>query len=323
MKIELLRAEQARTLARTWGQSCFHDPQWNDAVAEQYQRPIETVAVRVALGDGHSAALFGGMYRQRGLRCLESAPLDTYGGWCSPQGELSGADQLRLYRALLQHPPAPIMRLVGPVGMHHALPRAQCPSWYPAALSNKLQVKTLSTHVLPIQHDDQTLLAGMKQRFRYHIRRQHHTRIERHGNKQAHVDGFVALYEAGSKQWKVAPSPLLNLRFLAQLAHSDMAQLWSAYLDGSQVASALFLLGKREVFYFASGILRVSQTPAPLDLLLWDAIRHYRDQGFQTFNFGASAGLDSVRQFKEKFGAREQAYERGVYVFAPWLTPLA
>jgi len=51
-----------------------------------------------------------------------------------------------------------------------------------------------------------------------------------------------------------------------------------------------------------------------MDALIWHAARHYRDRGFRSMNMGASDGLDSVRRFKQKFGAVGVPYRRVTYL---------
>jgi hypothetical protein len=73
-------------------------------------------------------------------------------------------------------------------------------------------------------------------------------------------------------------------------------------------------MARDQVQYQASGTAKVAGPVSAMDALLWTAAKHYRERGYVSMNLGASHGLDSVRQFKEKFGAQAATYRCATYL---------
>jgi lipid II:glycine glycyltransferase (peptidoglycan interpeptide bridge formation enzyme) len=111
--------------------------------------------------------------------------------------------------------------------------------------------------------------------------------------------------------------------FFRRLYAGGLADIWQVKKDGRCIAAAMFLKGRTEVFYQASGTIRERNEVSAIDALLWTAIRHYRDGGYRTLNLGASEGLDSVRFFKEKFGAVATPYRHVTFVLPKLLVSTA
>jgi len=122
------------------------------------------------------------------------------------------------------------------------------------------------------------------------------------------VDEFCRLFREGSADWTRGTQRLMPDEFFRRLYDGGNADIWRAGKDGRFTSAALFLKGRTEVFYQASGTLRERAEVSAIDALLWTAIRHYRDCGYRTLNLGASEGLDTVRFFKEKLGGVAASY---------------
>jgi hypothetical protein len=107
---------------------------------------------------------------------------------------------------------------------------------------------------------------------------------------------------------------LLPDSFFAALQVDGHADIWSVSRDGQPLGAAIFLLGRRKVQYQASGTAKIAGPVSAMDALLWKAAGYYSEHGWEGMNMGASEGLDSVRRFKEKFGAEPVGYRCVTYL---------
>ena len=158
--------------------------------------------------------------------------------------------------------------------------------------------------------------------------RNHLRRVDRAGFV-FEVDGhdavaeFCRLFRAGSAEWKHRAQGLMPDEFFRRLHDGGSADIWRVTKDGRCSAAAVFLKGRTEVFYQASGTIKEPGKVSSTDALLWKAIRHYRDRGYRTLNLGASEGLNSVRFFKEKLGGVATTYRHVTFVLPKLLVSAA
>jgi hypothetical protein len=85
--------------------------------------------------------------------------------------------------------------------------------------------------------------------------------------------------------------------------------LWVARRNGHVDAALLVLRFNRTVEYFTPASEHDARSDQPLALILRDAMRHYRDEGFAIWNWGGTWHTqESLRRFKRKWGAEERVY---------------
>jgi hypothetical protein len=86
--------------------------------------------------------------------------------------------------------------------------------------------------------------------------------------------------------------------------------LWYASVDNKLIALCLFLKFNKTVEYFVPAIQVEYRSLNPLNLLLFEAMKYYRDQGFKYFNWGGTTlpSQESVYHFKKRFGGIESKY---------------
>jgi hypothetical protein len=136
--------------------------------------------------------------------------------------------------------------------------------------------------------------------------------FERADDREA-LQALCRWYCRGSHGWQ-QPGSTMPEAFFTSLARTGYAEVWTVRFHGRIVGAALFLVGRHEVQYQASGTERIESTLSAMDALIWAASRHYRQRGLATMNLGASDGLESVARFKQKFGAQPVTYLRTTYV---------
>jgi hypothetical protein len=102
--------------------------------------------------------------------------------------------------------------------------------------------------------------------------------------------GYVALYPE---------SVFVNL-----MKDCARARLLVAKKGNEVIGGAVFLEDEHTVFYWHAAADRDYARDQPAYALLSHAIRDAASRGRTWLNFGSSAGLDSIRKFKESWGAR-------------------
>lgn len=307
----VLRGADARAVAATDALHAFQRPQWVNAVARSRRRAHEFVVVQARRTGAPDAFLFGGEHQRLGLRVFESMPMMGYGGWVCAEPMDLGVEQ-RLMRDWLAHCKWPLVEVTSSPGRAAALPSVD--SRWTKALPRRLRSADTQTHCLDLTGDTAALIARTKPNVRSYLRRHGDFGFScRVGSRECLVD-FLRWYRGGSQGWRVEASHLYPDAFFEALCEGDGADVWVVSAAGAQVGAAVFLLGRRDVFYLASGTERASGPISAMDVLVWSAALHYRERGFVSLNLGASEGLDSVARFKRKFGATEATYRRNSYL---------
>jgi CelD/BcsL family acetyltransferase involved in cellulose biosynthesis len=316
---QTLIGDDALAAAEQHGELAFHHPAWVRAVAAARGRVHEFVAVRAVTGRG-VRHLFGAVHRRGGLPLFESMPYGGYGGWVGASGP-GVDDEAALSAQWLRQAPWPVVLLVSRPGYGQVLPEPRRMSWL-GRMGRRFQMSAHETHVLDLSGTDEAMISRARPRMRSYLRKMadagYSCRLEG-GETSLHMAQW---YRVGSAAWQAPGTSLMPDAFFDNLQRDAVSEVWTAHRDGRCLAAALFLLGRDSVHYQASGSERHHGTISPMDALIWTAARAYRDRGFVNLNLGASDALESVRQFKEKFGARPATYHRCVYVL-PRLTRTA
>lgn len=322
MNFETLWGNAAQNVADGIARNAFQTNAWVKAVAAARRRRHSFVAVRVVGGAHSGACLFGGIHRRFGIQVFESMPMGGYGGWCF-EGALDADQESSLSRAWLARSPWWVVGLTGVPGRECSLPSAKALAWMPSRWRGRLEERSLTTHILSLAGDDGALLARAQPKARNHLRRVDRSSYAIEiGGPDAFVE-FCRLFRAGSVGWHQPAKELMPDEFFRRLLDGGIADIWRATKDGQCTAAALFLKGRTEIFYQASGTLRAQGEVSATDALIWTAMRYYRDRGYQTLNLGASEGLESVRFFKEKLGGVPTSYRQVTFVLPKFSTAAA
>jgi hypothetical protein len=85
--------------------------------------------------------------------------------------------------------------------------------------------------------------------------------------------------------------------------NSENIRLWIACYEGKIVSGAICLYSKQNVMYWHGSSLEEYFQLRPVNLLMYTIMNNAREQGCSWFDFGSSAGLESVAAFKKSFGA--------------------
>lgn len=313
---ELHRGEAAATLSAAHAANPFQNPGWVAGAAAARGRHHEFVVVSATRGSTARALLFGSLHRRVGVTVFESMPMGGYGGWVGLPS-LPLPDELALNRQWLRSASWAVVRLTCEPGRADSLPKAA--AWpLPARLRRRLDSHDYQTHLLDLSADDAVRLQRVKPSVRSYLRRVDTLGFSFEVGGDGAVGHFCDWYRRGSLAWQAPSDTLMPDAFFEALGAHGAMDVWRASRDGQAVGAAVFLRGGDQVQYQASGTAKLAGPVSAMDALLWTAARRYRDDGYRSMNLGASEGMDSVRRFKEKFGAQPAGYRCETYLL-PWL----
>lgn len=258
----------------------------------------------LTFSDGVSALLpLLSIPKKWGIRKVDSLPWGTYGGFLGEQA-LSNAH----YAAALQS----MTSLFEPVCIITLPPKMKEQNKDQPISTDTDSNRWQSTHILKLDSDFDSLWdTKFQSRNRTAIRKALKRGVQcRFSNLEGDINQFHALYQKACERWQDVET--LPDSFFNQLIDYDpeKIKLWLADYEGRIIAADLILYGKGEAQYFAGASdLEFSHLNAS-KLLMSEIIRDAVSRGYSLFNFGASAGLKGVEQFKRHFGAEKVDYQR-------------
>ncbi|MGQ0603329.1 MAG: lipid II:glycine glycyltransferase FemX [Anaerolineales bacterium] len=101
------------------------------------------------------------------------------------------------------------------------------------------------------------------------------------------------------------------------LVPRGMLKVFVARAAGAAICGALFLAWRDRVIYWYGGLNREFAAYAPMETLLWHAIRWARESGYAIFDFGGAGRPEEAygpRKFKAKFGGELVELGRNVHI---------
>jgi Acetyltransferase (GNAT) domain len=88
--------------------------------------------------------------------------------------------------------------------------------------------------------------------------------------------------------------------------YSQRKPLFTSLWEGRPLAAAVYFHHNRKAFYKFGASDYAFQELRPNNILMWEVIRRYAEDGFETLHLGrTSIGNEGLRRFKLGFGARE------------------
>lgn len=141
--------------------------------------------------------------------------------------------------------------------------------------------------VLDILPDEKTLLADMKDKWRYNIRLAGRKGITvRRGYEQADVDAFYRIYETTSERDKFfINDKALYGDILRVLGEEDRAALFLAEYEGKPISGIIMLLAGPWAYYMYGASANEHREKMPNHLLQWTGIQWAKARGCQFYNF--------------------------------------
>ena len=160
--------------------------------------------------------------------------------------------------------------------------------------------------VLDLRPDEKTLLAGMKEKWRYNIRLAGRKGVSvRRGEGQADIDAFYRLYETTSTRDEFFIHDKTHYENVMRLySPGDRGALFLAEYEGEAIAGIIVLRFGRWSWYMYGASSNEHRNLMPNHLLQWNAMQWARSHGCWYYNF---RGIPDVLEEGENLW--------GVYVF--------
>lgn len=164
--------------------------------------------------------------------------------------------------------------------------------WLTALKRRGFQINPHHVHirnewVLDIRPDAKTLLAGMKEKWRYNIRLAGRKGVVvRSGSGQGDIDAFYRIYETTSARDKFfINDKSLYADILHVLGEQQRAALFLAEYEGQVIAGIIMLLAGPWAYYMYGASSNDHREKMPNHLLQWTGIQWAKEQGCQYYNF--------------------------------------
>ena len=184
-------------------------------------------------------------------------------------------------------------------------------SWLTALHKRGFRPTPYSSHfqhewVLDLRPDEKTLLAGMKEKWRYNIRLAGRKGvIVRRGEGQADIDTFYRIYETTSTRDEFFIHNKTHYENVMRLySPGDRAALFLAEYEGEAIAGIIVLRFGRWSWYMYGASSNEHRNLMPNHLLQWNAMQWARSHGCWYYNF---RGIPDILKEGENLW--------GVYVF--------
>ena len=261
-------------------------------------------ARRIEFSDGLAAVVgLTAEYTRLGASDSTLRRRARYGGWLSADSS-AGHTSMRSPRRCLRAPSL-IWRTARPIGRPR---RSRSP--------RRIQEVT---HLVDLS--DGAEVAGGRWRSKA---RGSANRARRAGvtvREAARVDDWLAydaLYREALARWNSTTAIVYDRSLFAILAELDSAsvRLWLAELDGVVCAGALAFTHRRRAVGWHS-VTAPARAPGSANLLQWEMIAAFADEGITTYDLNPSGGRAGVARFKESLGGvprRLKSWREGV----PW-----
>jgi len=141
--------------------------------------------------------------------------------------------------------------------------------------------------VLDLQPDEKTLLAGMKEKWRYNIRLAARKGVTvRRGESQADLDAFYSLYETTSERDQFFIHNKEHYKDVVRLyREGDHVAVFLAEYEGKVIAGTIVLWLGRWSWYMYGASANEHRERMPNHLLQWTGMQWAKSQGCWYYNF--------------------------------------
>ncbi len=278
--------------------SYFHTPSWCRLLQETLPN-IHPLHHYVQFDDGVECIMPGFAVPKRfGFHKYEALPWGTYG---NPVGEGVSIEHLQV---LSKHPISwkqPIVSFTLHPSFYGRIDRQN---------SGSLSIRQLYTHILHLNQPYEDIeQQRFQSRLRTAIRKSAHDGVSvRWANDRKTVETCQNIYQKAQERWGGELAVPLNFYNALADKPGEEIRVWIAEYEGQIIAFDVMLYGKREVQYFTGAKQAdYDQLNAP-KLMMSEVIQDACERGYGLINFGASAGIKGIEQFKERFGGVKTYY---------------
>ena len=168
---------------------------------------------------------------------------------------------------------------------------------------------TFISHSLDLARGEQKIFKNFRDSTRRNIEKAVRENIQvTFDNSWKSIETFGRLNSITRKHHGVPPQPLRFFKKVYEhIVSRNKGIVAIASYQGIPVAGAVFFhFGKKAIFKYGASIRKYHHL-RPNNLLMWEAIKRYLDDGFQYFSFGKTETQNKgLMQFKRGWGTRER-----------------
>jgi hypothetical protein len=173
-------------------------------------------------------------------------------------------------------------------------------------------------HVIDLQRPEKEIYASLDPSVRRNIRKAQEARLRvEFATSLESMRAFYALHCLSRKRHGVPPQPFKFFENITRhVLGSGSGFAVSASLEEKVVAAAVFFYWRKRAFYKFGASDYAFQHLRANNLVMWEAIKRCAEVGCASLHLGrTSLANQGLRQFKLRFGAREETIEYCKYDF--------
>ena len=273
----------------------FHTAAWAGCMADTFPG-FRSEALGCALDDGTPVVLPCVVKKKKRLlrqvHDYKSMEPGVYGGFMAPR-VLAPQETERLAAAVL--------RIKGASGRIVETP------WQPLHLKGSFISKKLSTHIVELSPDFETLQKKFSRGQKSNLSQARRKQVTvRPAATENDIDAYFSLYQETVKRWGETAGAVYSKELFMKLFNMQDEHIifTLAEVENKIVSGIIALAWGRTMIYWHGAALQEFFKHYPNNLLHAELMAWGCANRFQLYDMGPSAGLEGVARFKESFGAR-------------------
>jgi hypothetical protein len=284
--------------ACTWA-TYFHTPAWAGCMADTFPG-FSAEALGCTLDDGTAVVLPCVVKKKKRLlrqvKDYKSMEPGVYGGFMA---------QRPLVPQEIERLAAAVLRIKNSSGRIVETP------WQPLNLPGSFISKKLSTHIVALSPDFETLQREFSRGQKSNLSQARRKKVAvRRAATAQDIDAYFSLYLETVKRWGETAGALYSKELFVKLFNAKDTHIifTLAEVESRIVAGIIALAWGRTIMYWHGAALQEFFKHYPNNLLHAELMAWGCANGFQLYDMGSSAGLEGVARFKESFGAQAREF---------------
>jgi hypothetical protein len=279
----------------------FHSREWAEIWSKYTRGKMSLTPFLILFSDGKKALLPFSCLQREGLspilvgtrRLYVSSPECTYGGWLSADN-LDG-DHAILLLNLIKKKFGNLLWRLNP--------------YDDVVLKSGMRISDEGeTQAINLEQGFDTVVSNMSKGHRSAVKQAIRSGVSvRIATSIEDWQNYYRVYETSVDRWG---DRLLGVKYSWDLFHeifkrnSSYVELWLSVYQGKIISGALCFHSKRHYVYWHGASVETYFNFRPVNLLLYEIIKNVCEKKYAWFDFNPSGGLEGVKAFKERFGAK-------------------